>query len=509
MLNICSELFESWNENKISYCHWKSNEHLKEGLMGETDLDVYVIPNHKQSVEILLSKLNFIKFTPQKGARYPMVDEWIGFDFQTGKLVHIHLHYQIITGTKYVKEYIFPLDQLLISKRILDNATQVYIASPEVEIIILYSRIVLKAKDKKNIIVDADYINEIEYLKKRINDAELSKMCKGITEVDSDKLYGEIKKKNIESVNWYELYIIINKWLLRFKKHNNLSAKIRHNYFYVRNLKNYILNNKMNLRCIKQKTLPHKGISICFVGADGCGKSTLCRDVQKWLNWKIEASRFYLGSGDHYNSILKKLLALAKKRSVQYKKKSNLENPKQKGNDQHIPHNTKQSTKTRILKYCYNMLESYYLKQIAARSFHEIKVSVKYMNKGAIALYDRFPQIQFEGMYDGPKISSRCFGCKSSFVKLMSKLEFNALKKAQNYQPTLLFKLNLSPEESVRRKPDHTIEEVSPKSKITSKLVFDKSTVVDIDASQSYQDELLQIKRYIWEEIIKNNDYRI
>ncbi len=44
MLSICKQIFSSWNDNNIKYCHWKSNEHLEDGLNGETDLDLFIQP---------------------------------------------------------------------------------------------------------------------------------------------------------------------------------------------------------------------------------------------------------------------------------------------------------------------------------------------------------------------------------------------------------------------------------------------------------------------------------
>ena len=40
VLEAAALLFASLNEEKVRYCHWKSNEHLLEGLAGQTDLDV-------------------------------------------------------------------------------------------------------------------------------------------------------------------------------------------------------------------------------------------------------------------------------------------------------------------------------------------------------------------------------------------------------------------------------------------------------------------------------------
>ena len=93
-------------------------------------------------------------------------------------------------------------------------------------------------------------------------------------------------------------------------------------------------------------------------------------------------------------------------------------------------------------------------------------------------------------------------------IKCNQKTEERAISKAQKYQPDIVFKLLLPAEESIRRKPDHTIEEVRPKAEITQKLIFEHSVVYDIDATQPYDDEILEIKRLIWK-AISNHDNRI
>ena len=36
------DLFNALDTGGVLYCHWKSNEHLIEGLIGKTDLDILV-----------------------------------------------------------------------------------------------------------------------------------------------------------------------------------------------------------------------------------------------------------------------------------------------------------------------------------------------------------------------------------------------------------------------------------------------------------------------------------
>ena len=505
MLDICKKLFRTWNETNVQYCHWKSNEHLMEGLTGLTDLDVYVSPQNKPTAEQGLIQNEYIKFVPQKGARYPLVDEWIGFDYETGRLIHVHLHYQIITGTKHSKEYIFPVDRQIIDTRILDPETSVYIASPDIEIIILYCRIVLKANNKKKIALGEDYAREIAYLKPRIHVDILRENCTALMGVSSGTAFFQlISKDTLTAEEWYLIYKIAKKWLRKHKKCSALTAKVRRRYYRLRALKIAILKKYFKKTPISKKTLANAAPSICFLGADGSGKSTVSIEIQKWLNWKIEAQRFYLGSGDHYNSLLKKVLSYGASKMSSAPKKAptgETETPTVA-----TPKNVKkkQSLKTRILKKGYNFLQSVYLCKISVRSYKTLKKAKKYQKQGGIALFDRFPQNQFVGLYDGPKVADRCLQSGGGiFVKHKAKKEERAIAKAQKYQPDLMFKLLLPPEESVRRKPDHTLEEVRPKAEITEKLVFDHSEVINIDATQPYEQEILEIKRNIWRKLVQ------
>lgn len=502
MLNVCKALFEEWNHTGVRYCHWKSNEHLMAGLDGDTDLDVFVLLDDRETAQQILEKNLYIKFRPQKCARYPLVDEWIGFDYDTGKLVHVHLHYQIITGTKYNKEYVFPIDQMIIETRVQDGETGVYITSPELELIILYSRIALKAKNKKSIQPKKDDVREITYLRERVEWHKQKEVCAILLGKYSDALFALLEPEQLSVEQWHRVFLLVRKWLAPYRKHSALYAKLKYKYHRYRNILISVLNSKLRKNCITRKTLPEKGLSVCFIGADGSGKSTVSQEIMRWLNWKVEAKRFYLGSGDHYNSIAKRLLKKFSSKKAQATKDA-LHQPKPDADRSHKDAVKKEKIglKRRLMRYGHKILSSIYLKQIAVRSYRELKRAQKYVKKGAIALYDRFPQNQFEGMYDGPKIAVRANGRKGILVSILAHSEERAIRKAQKYQPTLMFKLLLPAEESVRRKPDHTMEEVAPKAAITAQLVFEKSHVFDIDATQPYELELLEIKRMIWKEL--------
>lgn len=499
MLEVCKQLFSKWNNQGVHYCHWKSNEHLMEGLDGETDLDVYVYPTDREKAETLLKECHYIECLTQKGHRYPNVCEWIGFDTSTGRLVHVHLHYQIITGTKYCKEYVFPIDDLIITTRVLDKDTDVYVTNPNLEIIILFCRIALKAKKKHHINLCESDRREILYLKARIQTDAVLHLCNQLMGKDGKTLFALIKEENFSCEKWHKVYLISDNWLKPYRKYSKIHVFLRHKFYYYLYIFYLIANTKSDCCYINRKTFPNRHLSICLLGQDGSGKSTITLELCKWLNWKVEAHRFYLGSGEHYKSLTKWL------GSKMSRLKGQKNNQPSKDKEVHSQH--KEIRRSNNLKSSIGaLLVSWNHLGIARRAYKEVRRADRYMKTGGIPLFDRFPQAQFEGIYDGPKINHYCQqrGISFGIVKWMARQEQQYIERIQDFQPRLVFKLMLSPEESIRRKPFESLESVTVKHEITQQLQFQNSIVYTIDATQDYQQEIIFIKNQIWKAIIQD-----
>ncbi len=91
-----------------------------------------------------------------------------------------------------------------------------------------------------------------------------------------------------------------------------------------------------------------------------------------------------------------------------------------------------------------------------------------------------------------------------NIVSFYATLEEKKLAKAVKYNPDIVFKFMLSPEESLRRKPQENYESVCRKHEIIKSLEFPNSKVFVIDATQPYEQELIQIKNIIWDNIQKS-----
>lgn len=487
MLNKSQELFEQWNENSLHYCHWKSNEHLQEGLNGDTDLDVLLSINDKNKGCMILRELGFLKFNSQYGSRYPNVEDWIGFDERTGRLLHVHLHYSLMTGHTGMKEYELPWTKEALHTCIQDKGSGVCIMNPHLELTTLFTRLILKAKystvfaaKRKKYSIDKHFLREIYYIKSNIQDwHQVLSIANKYYGEESKSFMDIVRSERMSSSQFMTLYRIVSNAMEKYSRYHGISLLVRRLFYYFLVNARNVLRRKFGWMLITRKVLnKKKGLTIAFVGQDGSGKSTVTNHIQRWLDWKIESRIFYLGSGDQYNPWQKKLLVLL----------SNYNNP--------------------IIK-----LVKYYLSFILQVKWSRlvettIDKSQKYVKKGGIAIFDRYPQMQYSGINDGPKIREKIStrlnaGLVKFIAEQFAKREEKILMKAVEKEPDIVFKLLLSPEESITRKPFENYENVKRKHEVIKNLKFKKSDVYEIDASQNYEDELIQIKNIIWNHIQK------
>lgn len=483
-LQKTSELFECWNSNNILYCHWKSNEHLLEGLTGETDLDILCAASDKNRAEILLSEHDYIKCISQFGSRYPNVDDWVACDEMTGKLIHIHLHYDMITGHQGMKEYSLPWNSQALSTRQYNDEYGVYTIDPSLELVILFSRIGLKAtsskirsaKKGKYKLADSD-LREIEYLKERVDQAAVEEIVRSSFDHPEEMMF-LLQENNFNSSWFMRLAEYTRQELRKYSRVKAEAEPFKRLFFYITVRYRFFFNKFFYKKYYTRKTLgENKGVVVAFLGQDGSGKSTVTEEVAKWLSWKLDARKYYLGSGDHYKSVFKTLFFRI--------------------------NNT--SGILGLIKKISGILN---LKKLSFRVRKLAKNAKSYSEGGGIAVFDRYPQVAFPGINDGPKIRDSLNGKKlpgwlnAILLRFADKEEKNYLK-AVSVKPDLVIKLMLAPEVSVQRKPEESIEDVRKKHEIIKSLEFPESEVLIIDATMDYEEELVLIHNAIWNLILK------
>ena len=477
-LTTCQNLFDAWNVSGVRYCHWKGTANIEKGFTGESDLDILVDPKDNEIAAQLLMQNDFVHFYTQWGQRYSFIQDWIGLDKETGISIHIHYHNKMMVGHTGVMEYVYPWEQEVLSSRILDCETGLYIISPEFEALTFFSRLGLEFPNKKlkeekgnRYLFNEEAKAELDYIRANIDEERFKSLC--------NQYYGNAGKQFFTFYKTPQLdkssLKAFSKLTKRTIRHEGVSALNEIKSYYVKFILRYIFP-RQHLVPRKKVPVSHKGLSIVFVGQDGSGKSVVSNEIRKWLSWKIDTRLYYLGFGEQYKPLSRQM--------------------------QDKLHNNKGLVARLVCKW----LPFQVLLQRSKDTVKALSSAKKYINKGGIAVFDRFPQNKIAGINDGPKIRQLLIPLVNEkflrrIASLYARKEEHNIEKAVQFVPDIVFKLCITVEETMRRKPSENLESVKEKHEIVNEMSFPDSKVFEINAAKDYQQEMIEIKNIIWSNI--------
>ena len=145
-LAVLRALFARLEAEDIRHCHWKSNEHVDRSLVGATDVDVLVDRAAMAPLTRILTELDFKRFVVKPGLGYPGIEDYVGFDQASGALTHVHVHFQLTLGEKFLKGHRLPWEELYLTTRVKDEALGLYLADPALELVVLVVRAAMKLR---------------------------------------------------------------------------------------------------------------------------------------------------------------------------------------------------------------------------------------------------------------------------------------------------------------------------------------------------------------------------
>ncbi|SIT75514.1 hypothetical protein [Pontibacter indicus] len=454
---------------QIRFAHWKSNGHLLKSLEGKTDLDLLIHPDDRPKFEVCLTGLGYKKIISQAWSSYPLVEDWLGFDEQTGNLLHIHTHYALVTGIQHVKHLYLPWLEQFFQHIVYDAATGWPIPKPALESIILFIRIWAKMPPYERIKSDPTipyYLkDELVSLLSKTSPVEISQLCKELQlKVPSDFNYTfssilvSQKSEDILNVSTY-FYDQLKPYY-----RTPWSVSLLKSHLYKLRIKSSQVSARFSGPFRFGKTLEKGGKVIAFVGSDGSGKSTLTRDILNWLTYKLDAHYFYFGKNPFIFSYNKQIIS---KTDLLFK----------------------HDKLSQILK---KLIGNSYYPILISRKVEMLEHAKKMSLTGSVVICDRFPQLDVKGMNDGPALlpNSWC-----------ADLEMKQFIKVRNYEADLVFRLLVSPEVACTRKPEHNVKMIKLKCENISKISFGNSEVIEIDADQPYEQVLLRVKQEIWKRL--------
>lgn len=471
----------------VQFVHWKSNDHLAEALAGETDIDMFVRPGDRLVFEAAMKELGGLKIISQPWGRYPEIEDWLILDPETGKFLHIHLHYALMTGLKRVKHLRLPWSDSLLSHVRYDARSGWPIPTAEMELVILLVRIWAKMPPWRRVLslrIPSHIRRELDWLRGSASPEDLGTLLGELfPAVDPAPVLRLLQAGPLGTRDVTDVARML---------YSQLGANFRMPWAVALGLaawRNSYMACAKALRMIRPevrtgKTLVGPGLMIALVGSDGAGKSTLGKEITRWLRFKLDVHNYYMGSGDGGTHLIdwtrRAIRALVK--AVNRKRSSG--QPK-------LP----KAGKSRSSSFGAKLVELYQL-ILMRHKIRMLRVGRRLADGGSLVLTDRYPQTQVAGICDGPKLQSG-----AGFVWAAAQ-EAGLYAQARSLGPDILLKLKISPAIAHQRKSDHDLSVIERKCRIIDELEFPQSKVVVIDAAAPFNEVLLAAKAAIWAHIL-------
>ena len=479
MLQVVKELLNQFKTEKIRYCHWKSNAQLSLSLNGQTDLDILIHLKDHKKFNSILSDLHFKRMISPSGRQYPGMEDYLGFDYKTGKLCHLHVHYKLILGQKYIKNHHLPIENIVLSDlRVLDS---VYIPSAEMELLLLVIRSCMKLSirnilqyflQNRKSLFPKNILNEFRFL---LNDYKQDRfrdvLLKSGLPLSESRLLAFIAKLNDGTLT------IANILLLRFHIFKSLRP-----FRYQSYVKSYNKAFKIMLHMlpvinkiwpVPRKKLNGRGRSFSLVGADGSGKTTLVKDLTKWLSWKMQVRTLYFGIPKTLSlKMVNKLISLLR-----------------------FPTRTGFKKEFAPVVNLGNYVSARRWIWIAGKRLRIYRKASTWAGKGMVVISDRYPLYEFRNMenpMDGPRIQKEC---ESAGIKLANVEQYYY---SQIGLPDKIFVLQTDIDELRKRKQDLDISMHLIKADAVNSIEESPAMCL-INANRPYSKVLLELKCRIWD----------
>jgi len=475
-LDLIAKLSDSLAAQGIDYCHWKSNPFLNRSASGENDLDLLIGRPSAHRFERILAELGFKETFPPPGEALPGIRDFYGLDEKSGRLVHVHAHFQLILGSDLSKNYRLPLEQVYLKSSARQGLFRV--PAPELELATLVVRMTLKHSTWDALLMRHGSLSEterreLEVLSTEENFAKVDEALKHLPGLDRGLFdlclqslqpgcpvwtrvrVGERLQKALRACarrpHWFDL-------LLKFTR--RVWRPIQGRVFGI----------------APRNRLANGGLFIAVLGGDGSGKTTLVEGLQGWLSEVFTVRTLHMGkpAWSPLTFLLRGILKIGTLLRLYPFEGDTYEEESQ-------PHGFPWFVRA----VC--TARDRYLTYLRAR---------RDSANGSIVLCDRYSLPGFMHM-DGPQCANalRAGKMPDGLIRWMSRRE--AFYYRQIQPPDLMVVLKLDPETAVRRKTEETAESVRARSTEVWNLGWEKFARV-LDAGRPREEVLSAARKIIW-----------
>jgi thymidylate kinase len=478
-LRLISTLCQQLQAAGISYCHWKSTEGLPRSSRGENDLDLLVARGDISRFIEVLQGLGFKEGRLPARKEHAGITNYFGLDEGSGRLVHVHAHYQLVLGDDMTKNYRLPVEEPYLSSAVQGSLFRE--PSREFEFIVLAIRMILKHGTWDAILgfrgaLSPSERSELAYLS-TANDAEIRRLLsEHLPYIGVDLFDRCVRSLQPRCPLGFRLRV-------GHQVERSLSAHARRPPTIDRTLKLWRRAcgklRRILARPPVRARLSTGGALVAVVGGDGAGKTTVVKDLALWLSRYFLIERVHLGKppASPKRLAVKGLMALQRlpRRPPRFlsERSAELEAPDSLGYTRQLRH------------------------VLTARDRYRAYVrSRRLAANGWIVVCDRYPLDKIKLM-DGPQLAS--IGRSSGLGRVQRRLADLERRYYQHIAPPdILLVLRVGPDIAAQRRPEEDPEVVRARCREVWDLDWDPVQASVIDATLPKAQVLSDAKSLVW-----------
>ena len=484
-LRLIAHVVDALDDHGVSYCHWKSNTAIARSETGENDLDLLVDRGDAAVFRKVLSASGFSRVQQQGKPQPPAKEDYFGYDAESGRLVHVDAHYQLVLGHDRTKNYRLPLEKLF-----LDTAEKrglFPLPPPELEYIVFLTRMVLKYAIWDEVIwqgmrgrragLKRSEIEEFEDLDARVD----PNLVHGMVRDHAPWLDGLLE--SAVSISRGELSLLKRLRTGR-RVHRRLAEHARRSEIAdapLRLFRRIAVAWRRRFGSLPGFNLANGGAIIALIGGDGSGKSTAVAEISTWLGHEFEIRPIHLGK--------------PRWSATTFAVRGGLKVIK-------LAHNAlpKRSTGTMTATEADpSYREIAWLTCTARDRYLAYRKARRFADRGGLVISDRYPHPELQSM-DVPLIGS--LETQPPEGRLSSALEKLERQYHQQIEPPeILIVLRIDPESAANRKTDEPSDYVRRRVAEVWGIDWESTSVPVIDARRPKEEVAAEIKALIWDSL--------
>ena len=479
-----TRLVASFDRHAVGVCYWKSGLRLAAAMAGHSDLDLLADRADQHLVTRILLEEGWKPFPTVAQRDHPAITSFLGYDEPSGRLLHVHLHFDVMLGERLLKNYRLPFARSLLDHALPDPLHRIRVLDPADAAVLLPLRASLEQRWTDPVALRhwrattrkfaADRVALLPQVDRGAFRRHAAMLLDSPTAALAERwMYGPAHGRGA-------LQRHIRRALREYRTYQEPEARLRAVGRALHWLAGGLNRRSLHLPRPWHRQVPGGGRVVALLGVDGSGKTTVGAAIRSWLDGEVDVLPMYFGTGDGRPSLLlaplKAMVPLA----------TRLLRHKPRGASHGAVSGDAPS-------FAYGALLMLWSAVLAVEKRGKLRAARRAASRGLLVVTDRFPQDEIADYNDGPLLPRL-----PRVPRWLRRFEARSYALARQLHPDLVIKLEAPPDTLAWREPTMDPGVIRARVGALQRLAFPGAQMVRVDATQPLDGVVRAVKRAVW-----------